>query len=818
MSRLFGATRLPGLQAMSNAGLIAFSCGVILLYRLTLWPACIWLFPLGAMATGVWWYRVRHFGRRIIPAFLCCLLIGLFWATWHSAGRLDQRVSESLQGVVLTVSGHVCSLPQPGSFDSLRFNFCVQQWHEVPPGASGWPGARPEKLRLAWYGRKGELLPDHRLRLQAVLKRPHGNLNSAGFRYEDWLFRHGIRATGSIRSVAAEPALPCGVTCRYHTWYQRVAETVHRQFSDADSYPLIASLLIGNRSYLDDDHWQTLKATGTIHLVAISGLHLGLLAVAAGALGRKVLLLVPVTRIREQQIRVLVFLLVVACCFLYALLAGFGVPTRRALIMVIVGGWYLLLAQEASPWRPYLIALALVLVTDPFAPLDQGFWLSFGAVAVLLVAFAGRVGSPGWLKGLVIAQLAIFAGLWPILAELGQQQPLAGLIANTVAIPWLSLVVMPVLFGGVLLIVLFDGAIAELVTSAFNQVLGALMFWLQHVQSLSLPSSPELPWLAIVLLAACVILVLRFPEPRFRAVAVFVVMVWAGLMFFARPEPVNSKVSTPEVVIWDVGQGLSVLVRAENRALVYDTGPGIEGVFSAAESVLIPGLKSRGVHRIDKLVISHGDSDHAGGLSRLLADLDVGDLLSGEVEAVAGKVGGEQSVPVRSCPEGSYDWAGLRLGFWRSPTAVSGNAASCVLRVYHPGSGSDLWLTGDITREVERQMLAGKVHQGLPVNNGRRIVVAPHHGSKTSSSAPWVGAMAPDHVIYTAGYQHRYGHPHPDVTRRYRQAGARALNTACSGEITIVFTEGGPEIRESRYSTPFWINRAGLARDQCLIP
>jgi competence protein ComEC len=196
----------------------------------------------------------------------------------------------------------------------------------------------------------------------------------------------------------------------------------------------------------------------------------------------------------------------------------------------------------------------------------------------------------------------------------------------------------------------------------------------------------------------------------------------------------------------------------------------------------------------------------------------VRDLLSGEVEAVAGKVGGEQSVSVRSCPEGSYDWAGLRLGFWRSPTAVSGNAASCVLRVYHPGSGSDLWLTGDITREVERQMLAGKVHQGLPVNNGRRIVVAPHHGSKTSSSAPWVGAMAPDHVIYTAGYQHRYGHPHPDVTRRYRQAGARALNTACSGEITIVFTEGGPEIRESRYSTPFWINRAGLARDQCLIP
>ncbi len=830
MSRSTGASRVPQLRTMGSASLIAFSCGVILLYRLTLWPACIWLFLLGALVTGVWWYRIRHSTRRVLPALLCCFLTGLFWAAWQSDDRLEQRLSESVQGKELTVSGHVCSLPQSGSFDSLRFNFCVQQWHDGPADVSSWRGTRPDKLRLAWYGRNGESLPGHRLRLEVVLKRPHGNLNRAGFRYEDWLFRHGIRATGSVRSVTTEPALPCGPVCHYHAWYQRVAKAVHRQFSEADAYPLIASLLIGNRSYLDDDHWQTLKATGTIHLVAISGLHLGLLAVAVGMLGRKALLLLPVARVKERQVRTLVFVLVVVCCLFYALLAGFGVPTRRALIMVIIGGWYLLLAREASPWRPYLIALALVLVVDPFAPLDQGFWLSFGAVAILLLAFSGRIGPPGWLKGLVIAQLAIFAGLWPILAELGQPQPLAGFVANIVAIPWLSVVVMPVLFAGTLLVTLFatffstpltgvfDGAVVAVVISAFDWVLGVLWFWLQQVQVLPLPGVPELSWSVIILLAVCVLLVLRFPEPGFLAVSALVLVVWAGLLVVESPESANPTLKVPEVTVWDVGQGLSVLVRAENGVLIYDTGPGIEGVFSAAESVLIPGLQARGVQRIDKLVLSHGDNDHAGGLPQLLEAFEVNQLISGEPEAVAEKAGNGVSVPVRSCPEGIHDWAGLKLGFWRSPDAISGNGASCLLQIYHPGSQSGLWLTGDITRRVERQMLAEGVHQRLSATNERRIVLAPHHGSKTSSSASWVRAMSPDWVVYTAGYQHRYGHPHPDVTKRYRQAGARALNTACSGELSIVFTEDGPAIRESRHSAPFWISGPGLARDQCLVP
>ena len=816
MSRYTGAASGLQLRASSNASLVAFCCGVILLYRLSLWPASTWWFLMAGLIAGAGWFGLRCSVWRTFLALLSCFLMGLSWANWHADDRLDQRLAESVQGEQLAVSGHVCGLPKPGSFDSLRFNFCVQQWHG--PDGSRWQGARPEKLRLAWYGRDGAVLPDHRLRLEVVMKRPHGNLNSAGFRYENWLFRHGIRATGSIRSVAAEPDLPCGPGCRYHVWYQRVADTVHHQFAEADYYPLIASLLIGNRNHLDDAHWQTLKATGTIHLVAISGLHLGLLAVAVGVLARKALLLLPVARVRERQVRILVFALIAVACFFYALLAGFAVPTRRALIMVVVGGWYLLLARETSPWRPYLMALTLVLVTDPFAPLDQGFWLSFGAVAILLLAFVGRVRAPGWFKGLVIAQIAIFVGLWPILAELGQQQPLAGFFANIVAIPWLSLVVMPVLFAGALLAAWFDFSVASLVIPVFDAVLGALWFWLQYVQSLPLPQVPTMPWPVLILLAVCGLVLLRFPEPWFRGVTVLVMLIWASLLVSDTVEPANTTVAAPEVTVWDVGQGLSVMVRAEDQVLLYDTGPGIDGVFSAAESVLIPGLQSEGVQRIDKLVISHGDSDHAGGLPQLLQAFEVSQMISGEVALVTEKAGDAFAGPVEACPEGVYTWAGLKLGFWRSPDAVSGNPASCVLQVYHPDSGADIWLTGDITHRVERQMLARAVHQWLPAKDGRRIVLAPHHGSKTSSSAPWIRALRPDWVIYTAGYQHRYGHPHPDVTRRYRQAGARALNTACSGAISMVFSENGPEIREQQHFAPFWIRGAGLARDQCRIP
>lgn len=813
MSRHSHTDCLPEKRGMGPVGIVAFSCGVILLYWLTLLPPYPWLIAFAVMAAGAAMVPQRRLWSRLWW-WLCWCLLGLSWASWHAENRLEQRLPPELEGTRLAVSGYVCDLPQPGSFGSLRFGFCVHQWHGLSVGADA--GQLPNKLRLAWYGRDGRSLPDHRLRLDVVLKRPHGNLNLAGFRYEDWLFRHGVRATGSIRSVSPDTAVPCGLECRYRLWHREMADSVTRHFGDARHVALVSSLLIGDRGGLDASHWETLKATGTIHLVAISGLHLGLVAVAVGLLGRRLVLMVPAGRVSAHHGRIAVFVLVVFCCFIYALLAGFTVPTRRALVMVVAGGWYLLMARQSSAWRPLAVALGSVLVLDPFAPLDQGFWLSFGAVAVLILVFAGRLGAPGWLNGLVIAQFAVFAGLWPILLQFNQSQPFAGLLANIVAIPWVSLLVMPTLFVGALLTVISGGALAGWAIVAFDLVLAALWGWLEWVQGLSWSTLSGSSGLLLTLVALVTVLALRFPASGFRAMAAVALLVWLASGFTEGPLRQNLAVPEPELRIFDVGQGLSVLIRSGDKVLLYDTGPEVRGVFSAVESVLVPGLTGLGISRIDHLVISHGDSDHAGGLPALFEAFEVRRVSSGEPAQVQDKAGAE--VSVQPCAERQVRWAGLLLEFWQSRGDQSGNDASCVLRVTHPASGTEVLLTGDISQNVEAEMLADPFARWFRKPAGQRIVVAPHHGSKTSSSATWVAALQPDQVIYTAGYRHRYGHPHPQVTERYRLAGANALNTACSGQIVIAMTPAGPDIQETRLAASFWISGEGLVRDQCKIP
>ena len=818
MSGLFHTHQTPEHSVVGAPGIVAFSCGVILLYQLTLLPPPWWLFLVGLLMVSAS-LLIRQGTMRRLVRLLALLVLGLAWAGWHSEARLAERLPADMEGKRLELSGYVCELPQAGSFSSLRFSVCVVSWHSE--GQQGATPVLPRRVRLSWYGRNDQALPGHRLRLEVVLKRPHGNLNPEGFRYEDWLFRKGYRATGSVRAVALDQDLHCGWHCRYHAWHQTVAEQVHRHFSDAGEYPLIASLLIGHRGYLTDRHWQTLRATGTIHLVAISGLHLGLVAVGAGLVARRFTLSVPAHWLDERRRRIAGFALVILCCLFYALVAGFTVPTRRALIMVLVGGWYLLLAREASVWRPFCSALFLVLLLDPFAPLDQGFWLSFGAVAVLLAVFSGRLAGPGWLKGLVLAQVAVFAGLWPLLSGLGQSQPLAGLVANLVAIPWVSLVVMPVLFAGALLVLVSGGAVTGWVSSLLDAVLGPLMAWLQWVEQLAAPVSvltPEASPFLLTLLAAVVVLLLRFPDRVFRLMTVALVGAWAVTAVLTRPAAINPEVVEPEIRVWDVGQGLSVLVRVGRKALVYDTGPEVRGVFSAVDSTLLPNLRALGINKLDRLIISHGDSDHAGGLVQLVQAVDVEQIQSGEPEVVAGILDEVPGKSVGQCRSEPFEWHGVVFEFWQSQAERTGNDASCVVRVHHPASGSDVLLTGDISKRVEAEMLASGAVPWLRKAVDFRLVLAPHHGSKTSSSAPWIDRVAPDWVIYTAGYRHRYGHPHPDVVARYQLANARPLNTACSGEIVITLSKHGPKISELRHTVPFWIQGPGLTRDQCKIP
>jgi len=797
-------------------GVFAFSCGVILLYRLSVLPPPVWL--LGCTLTALSWFLpIRRQLPRAFRVFSFGLALGVAWAGLWAHERLEQRLPPGVEGEKTVVSGYVCDLPVAGSFNSIRFSFCVTRWY----GISLTPelgDSLPKKLRLAWYGQPAGVLPSHRLRLEVVLKKPHGTLNPAGFRYEDWLFRKGYRATGSVRSAVPDPSVFCSLQCQYHRFRTRLARWVDETFADAQHHSLIASLLIGNRGYLSPGHWEVFKATGTIHLVAISGLHLGLVALGAGFVARRALLAISTYRMSERSVRLAVFLTVMFCCLLYALAAGFTVPTRRALVMVAVGGWLLLMARQVPAWHSIIVALGLVLLLDPFAPLDQGFWLSFGAVSILICVFAGRLGGTGWFTGLVIAQGAVFAGLWPLLELIGQGQPIAGLLANIFSIPWVSLVVMPVLIIGALIVAVFPG-LSSLIVPVIDAVLGVMWSFLRWVADMSWPdlegAAPEIAGLGLL-----VMLMITVPIRAFRVVGIVLVLFWV-VMARLPSEAGNPWVAEPEVRVWDVGQGLSAMVRVGDKVLLYDTGPEVKGVFSAAESVLLPNLRALGVSRIDTLVVSHADSDHSGGIGLLVDAFQVGRILTGEPEAIREKLGqdgADREVKIQSCTGEGKLGNELSLSFWQARGEFTGNDASCVLTVWHDEAGIEWIFPGDISASIESRYLKAMANRLSVSSPLKRVVIAPHHGSKTSSSDAWVSTLSPDRVIYTAGYRHRYGHPHQHVTARYRRAGAEAFNTACSGALVMTVTGGAIKTQEARHQSPFWIGGPGLARDQCEIP
>lgn len=799
-----GPTSPSAKHGLAALGVFAFSFGVILLYWLSILPPPEWL-GLAIFVLLLTLARALSLPVRRLLVLVLGLLIGLSWAAWHSGDRLSRVLPAHAEGQELSVSGYLCDVPSSGSFNSLRFSFCVTRWHNLANDNEG--GRLPGFLRLAWYGHAGEVLPGPGLRLEVVLKRPHGTLNPSGFRYEDWLFRKGYRATGSVRSVQPAPAVECSLHCQYRQLHLSLKDWVEERFGNTEHFALISSLLIGHRGAMTQQHWDVLKATGTIHLVAISGLHLGLVALGAGFVSRRLLLALPARWMGEQQARRITFSVVLVCCLVYALAAGFTVPTRRALIMVTVAGWMLLLARQPPVWFPFLAALAVVLLMDPFAPLDQGFWLSFTAVAVLILAFSARLAGAGWLGSLLVAQIAVFAGLWPVLAVFGQGQPLAGLLANLIAIPWVSLVVMPLLIAGGLITAALPEA-ASLFGPALDLVLELLWRFLALLARWPAPEM-DVSVEEIAALSVLVSLIVCTPFTGFRLVALLSTLAWLGYACSSVPQ--NSAVAGVQVRVWDVGQGLSVLVRHGRAALVYDTGPAVPGVFSAVESTLLPNLRAEGIRRIDTLVVSHADSDHAGGLAELSDKITIGRVVAGEAAVIRAQLPG---LAVGPCTTATETLGALAIDYWQQKGASEGNDASCVVRIRDAESGTEWLLPGDITGGVETSYLA----QPRAGNEYRRVVVAPHHGSKTSSSEQWVRSLKPDWVIYTAGYRHRYGHPHASVTARYRQSGAAQLNTACSGSILMTLVDNRLAVKEMRAEAPFWIGGPGLARDQCKIP
>ncbi|WP_278248695.1 DNA internalization-related competence protein ComEC/Rec2 [Marinobacter halodurans] len=774
-----------------RAGIAAFAGGVILLYCVGEIPP--WPIPVIALIMGFFLARRRSVLLRRAGVLLFGLSTGLTWAAWMSSDRLATRLPHALEPGTHLVEGYRCSLVAPGAYHSLRFDFCVTRWPEAVPGHP----IAARRLRLALYGAEPSLALPRQLRLKVRLKVPHGSVNPAGFRYETWLFRHGFDATGSVRDWSPQ-RVPCGLGCHYHAWREQVAGILAGAFGRLDSYPLIEALLMGERRLLSADDWTVFRKTGTSHLIAISGLHIGLVGVFVGGLVGGLLRRWPGGPGARWRRR-LVFGASLGACAVYALLAGFTVPTQRALVMVAVSGLVYMRGRQSGYWTAWLAALALVLLLDPFAPLDGGFWLSFGAVAGLILIFSTRLRPPGRIGTLLLAQLGVMAGLLPILMVLGLPFSVTGWLVNLVAIPLMSFLLLPGMFLLVPLGLLVPGS-QPVVDRLLDWGLGGFMTGLGFIADRS-PEGLALP-ASLAGLVGGMVLVMLFPVRWWTRAGLLLAA--AGLLCgqvtaFAGPgRAANDAVTVPELWIWDVGQGLAVTYRDGNKVLQYDTGPGSPAGYTAVKEALLPGFRSTGIRDLNWLMISHGDADHASGLDELLAHIPVERQGSGEPRRVEQRAGPGARGTFSPCRKGG--WLGASwIDVWQDAGAGPGNAASCVLRIRR--NGYAIILPGDITEEQEHRWL--RSHP--PLSGLRRIVVAPHHGSRTSSSPDWVRQLAPELVVFSAGYRHPYGHPAPEVRRRYRAVGARTVNTATSGAVHVRLENDAPSLHVERADAPFWI-------------
>ncbi len=758
---------------MTGAAL-SFAVGVLLLQQQAGLPAPAWLALLPLCAALAAWRRAL-----LLPA---ACAIGFLWAAGFAHLRLADRLPPELEGRDLEVAGVVSSLPAAGE-RALRFEFEIES-----------AVARlPRKILLAWYFDAAQdeapaLHPGERWLLVVRLKRPHGHANPHGFDYEAWLTERGIGATGYVRQGKAARRLGDrnSLADRIEQARAAVRERFARVLGATPAAGILAALAIGEQRAISNEEWRLFSRTGVTHLMSISGLHVtlvsGLFAWLASALWRRVPRLVLALPARKAGAAA-----AIAAALGYTLIAGFAVPAQRTFYMVTVVALALWCGRIASPLRTLALALATVTALDPWAVLQAGFWLSFGAVALIFYVSAGWTqGEPRPLQWLRV-QWAITVGLAPAALFLFAQVSVAGPLANALAIPLVSAVITPLALLAALAPVDSILHFAQWLTQWLLEYLEwcaqmPVAVWRQHVPPL---------WATLLALAGVAWLLLPRGFP-WRACG-------AALMLPAVALPAPAPASGEAwVTAFDVGQGLAVLVRTARHALLYDAGPAYGMDSDSGERIVVPALRALGVARLDALVLTHNDSDHTGGALSVLENLEVGRVLSSLPEhhpalALAG-------APARCLRGDAWEWDGVRFEILHPPpgrTARRRNDESCVLRV--SAQAASMLLTGDIERAAERELVAGDARLRADA------LLVPHHGSRSSSGTEFLAAVRPRIAVVATGYRSRFGHPHTDVLERYAAQDIVLLRTDRDGAVTLRLAPAGPVAEAERARRPrYW--------------
>lgn len=685
--------------------------------------------------------------------------VGALYTTVRAQWRLDDRLATVLEVQTLTLDGYVSGLPQRVS-DGVRFTFVAD-----PLGVDR--AHLPKKLALSWYPSRRvpnavpTFGPGQRMRLSVRLRRDVSQFNPGGFDYAGWQFARGVGGAGSVRTGELLPVRARTLQTTIDRWRdairQRIAATVPAQAG------LLTAIAVGDQSGVTDGQWDTLRATGTAHLVAISGLHVSIVAALAAVLVSALWRRIPRAALYLPTQRAAVIGAAIAGLG-YGALAGFGVPVTRAVIMLLVAAMALFAARRIAAGHVLGLALAGVLVFDPWAVVAGGFWLSFGAVAALTLVLAGHHGPMGRIKGFVRAQWAVTVLGAPLLLSLFGQVSLIAPMANALAIPVVTMAVVPPVLLASVSALASPASLAGFVVAWLLRALDAMAGW-----SWATVSHAAAP-VALVVLAlagmAWMILPRGTPLRLAGATLALPLLLWTP----ARPTP-----GAFEATVIDVGQGLAVHVRTASHDLLYDTGRRYYRGNDAGARIVVPYLRARGVTALDELVVSHDDNDHAGGARSVIAALPVAWVVAGEGVTLASR-----RVDQRCKGGDTWWWDGVRFSWlhpWQGDSVSRDNNRSCVLHV--SGDGGGMLITGDIEARVEDALVT---RGALPTSD---VVVAPHHGSRSSSSTALIDAVAADDVVFSAGHGNPFGHPAPDVVERWRRAGARIWQTDRAGAVTF---------------------------------
>lgn len=753
--------------------LVATAAGLLLLPLLPALPPAGLLLAPAVLCIGL--ARLRH-PRWWGPA---CLLLALAWATHVAAAALQARIPADWEGRPLHASGRIEGLPEAAAPRGVRFRL-------RPLAAEGraltghWQLFSPLHVVP---------VPGSRCELEVRLKRPHGVANPAGFDYEAWLLSEGVTATGTVRALQCRP--PPGFTM--DGLRLQVREAMARHLGERPGAGVLLALVTGDRSLVDPLAWRDYSTTGVVHLMAISGLHVVMLAGVAGWLLLRLLRLRPRLALACPLQRPVLFASL-AVAVAYSFLAGFSVPTERTLVMVGVTALASLAGRRLPPTRVLLLALVVVLGCWPLAVHAAGFWLSFGAVSVLMLAGDADGELPLWRQAIHL-QFLVTLMLLPLSLWFFDRVSWVSPFANLVAVPLVTFGVVPLGLLGFLCWLggweagagaCWEGG-ARLV-EVLDALMASFAAWPAASVPFSLPGLAGLAWLALAVLA-----LVQPVSRQWRLLApVFLLPLLAP-----PPALVGHQL---RLTVIDVGQGLSVLVETAGHRLLYDTGPALGPTADAGQRFVLPVLWRRGIHRLDGLVLSHGDLDHTGGAASVLGGVAVGWGLGAPPPSLPA------GLAWRPCAAGQgWHWDGwdfdiLYPDAGERAAARSDNNRSCVLRIRR--GASRVLLPGDLERPGELALLARAGAGALAAD----VLVAGHHGSRTSTSPAFLAAVHPRWALVSAGYRNPFRHPSPQVLRRLEAAGVAWRNTATSGALALCFDgAGGMVVGEYRAtSAHYW--------------